>query len=207
VLGAFLGIRQQFLGQALVVLAREAARAGAGNRPERDGFAFEPADVVPGPRAPGDDAIELVADRSPRDVVEEGQDAVRAEARDACRADIPSPHLRDLTVTTDLVDETWRPILVPAWVGVFPLHDRVHVVVVHGRTGEVAGARPVDWRKVKAAMVLLLAPGGALVVLGLPLLPVLAVGVPVMLFGLLLLALGGVVSAVVWSSALASESA
>ncbi len=151
------------------------------------------------------DAVELAADVSPADGWEEGRARLREHARDACRADIPSPHTGDLAVTTDVLDASSQLVLVPVWVACFRSQDRAHVVLCHGRTGEIVGSRPVDWRKVKAALVLLLAPGGSLVLLGVPLLVVLAVGVPVMLFGLLLLALGAVASVVVWSTALASE--
>jgi hypothetical protein len=161
--------------------------------------AFEPL----GPEPPPVPA--LIGDVALADAWAAGRARMRAEARGACEADLPAPRVRDLSVVADLVDESWRQVLVPVWVGVYRDQGRPAVVLVHGRTGAVAGRRTVDWFQVRAAVTVALVPGIALVLAGVPLLPVLALGVPVLLFGLLLLALGGAVVGVAWSRAVAAE--
>lgn len=145
------------------------------------------------------------ADLPLADAWERGRADFLAGVREDCRAALPTQHVRDLTVVADLLDESWQLVLLPVWVAPWWFRDRSHAVSCHGRTGVIAGDKPVDWRKVRAALVVALGPGILLVLVGVPLLFVFAVGVPVMLFGLFLLVLGSVASVLVWSSALASE--
>jgi hypothetical protein len=131
--------------------------------------------------------------------------ALRESARAACRAELPTELVRELQVDVDLTGEQWSLVVVPAWVATWWDGDQLRHVWCHGRTGEVVGARPVDWRAVRVVSTLALAPGVLAVVAGVPLLVVFAVGVPTMLFGLSALAVGSLVSVVAWSAALASE--
>ena len=112
--------------------------------------------------------------------------------------------MRALTLLTDLERPRWRQVLVPVWVATYRYFARDHVVVVDGVTGEVHGTRVVHWWKVRAVVAVLLMPGLALAVMGLPLLFV-AVGAPLTMLGLVLLVLGAVPAAVAWTSALAAE--
>lgn len=164
---------------------------------------FDPAELHPfdaGPSEPGlEPELSLGRARG------EGRRVLRGRIRDRCRAEVPAPLLRDLSVSEDLVDEAWRLVWLPVLVGAWWDRGVRRVVVVHGRTGEVVGARPVDWARVRLVVAIALLPGALAVLAGVPLLLVFAVGVPTMLFGLFALALGSGLSILVWSAALASE--
>lgn len=49
-------------------------------------------------------------------------------------------------------DGRGAPWLVPVWIGVYRYKDTPYRVVIHGRTGAVAGKAPIDWLKVVAVV-------------------------------------------------------
>ncbi len=146
----------------------------------------------------------LAADRALPEALDLGRVELAALAREACRAAVGAERVRSLSVTWDLRGEAWRPVLLPLWVSAYRYGDRTYVVVVDGSTGRVVGQKPVVWRRVGFAIAMLTAPGLLLTTIGLPLLFV-AVGAVVLPMGLVLLVLGGLASAWIWSSAAASE--
>ncbi len=108
---------------------------------------------------------------------------MREQAKQACRGRIASPHVRDLTVSADFDDESWRYILLPVYLAPYRFEGKPFQLMVNGQTGEVVGQKPVEWLKVWLAVAALLAPGALLALIGLPL--TVAAG-----FGLVLMGLG-----------------
>lgn len=91
---------------------------------------------------------------------------IREQAKKACRADIPSSHVRNFSMTADFADETWRYILLPVYLAAYHYDDEVFQVMVNGQTGAVAGQKPVAWWKIWLAITAILAPGGILGIIG-----------------------------------------
>ncbi len=91
---------------------------------------------------------------------------IREQAKKACRADIPSSHVRNFSMTADFADETWRYILLPVYLAAYHYDDEVFQVIVNGQTGAVAGQKPVAWWKIWLAIAAILAPGGILGLIG-----------------------------------------
>lgn len=127
---------------------------------------------------------------------ETGKAEMRERAQAACRAQIRSGHVRNLHVTADFADETWRYVLLPLYVSAYRYEDRVFQVMVNGQTGAVAGQKPVAWGKVWAAIALMLAPGLLLSLIGLPLLLLGGLGLIPLLIGVALF-IAGLVGALV----------
>jgi hypothetical protein len=98
------------------------------------------------------------------------RDDLREQARDACRQAIASHHVRDLRVAADFNNETWRYVLLPVYLAAYRYGGHAYQVMINGQTGTCTGQKPVDWARVWVVVALLLAPGLALSLLGLPLL-------------------------------------
>jgi hypothetical protein len=60
-------------------------------------------------------------------------------------------------VSAVIEDRDVRLMLVPIYIGTFRFRDRPWRFLVNGQTGEVVGKAPLDWRKVLALVVLVLA--------------------------------------------------
>lgn len=141
-------------------------------------------------------------DRGLPEAREVARHELRERARAACQ--VSSSLVRGLAVTAELEDERWRHVLLPLWISAYRYGNDTFVVLVDGSTGRVVGRKPVVWRRVWFLVAMLLAPGLLLTVVGVPLL-LLAVGALVLPAGLVLLVLGGLASAWLWSRAAASE--
>ncbi len=138
---------------------------------------------------------------------EQGKAAMRERAKDACRADIHSHHVRNLSVTADFGDESWRYLLLPVYVAAYRFEAKTFQVMVNGQSGAVAGQKPVAWWKIWLAMAALLAPGLCLGLVGLPLLLAGGAGFPVLIVAFIGLVIGGVISFFLYQKAQASEAA
>ncbi len=138
------------------------------------------------------------------DAWERGRAAIRDRAREACRRDTGSSHVRNLSLVADLDDETWRHLLLPVYLSAFRFGGRTWVVVVNGQTGEVAGQKPVAWWKVWTAIALMLAPGLLCAVAGLVLL-VVGVGAVLLVVALVLGLIGAAASFALYRHAVSSE--
>ncbi len=138
---------------------------------------------------------------------ETGKAVMRERAREACRQDIASAHVRNFSMTADFADETWRYILLPVYAAAYRFEGRVYQVLVNGQTGTVAGQKPVAWWKVWLAMAAMLSPGLCAGLLGLPLLLVGGIGVVPLVLGLILFGLGAFGSFYLYQRAAASEKA
>lgn len=138
---------------------------------------------------------------------ETGKAIMRDRAKEACRKDIPSPHVRNFSMTADFADEVWRYILLPVYVAAYRFEDKVYQVMVNGQTGTVAGQKPVAWWKIWLVIALLLAPGVCAGLIGLPLLLAGGVGLVPLVIGLVLFVLGAIGSVFLYQRAAASEKA
>lgn len=138
---------------------------------------------------------------------ESGKAVMRERARQACRKDIASGHVRNFSMTADFADEAWRYVLLPAYVAAYRFQDKTYQVMVNGQTGTVAGQKPVAWWKVWLAVAALLVPGLCAGLIGLPLLLAGGVGIVPLVIGAVLLAAGGAGAIWLYQHAAAAEAA
>lgn len=140
------------------------------------------------------------------DAWDQGKEVMRDRAKNACRLDIHSPHVRNFSMVADFADEAWRYSLLPVYLAAYRFENKVYQVMVNGQTGSVAGQKPVAWWKVWLAIAALLLPGLALGLVGLLLI---AVGIGIIPLGvaLILLMIGGFISLKIYQQAVASEAA
>lgn len=134
-----------------------------------------------------------------------GKEIMREKARNACRDDIRSHHVRNFSMTADFGDEAWRYILLPVYIAAYRFEEKVYQVMVNGQTGTVAGQKPVAWWKIWLAVAGMLSPGLILGLIGLPLLLAGGVGLLPIALGAILLVLGGYFSYSLYQQAVESE--
>ncbi|MBU0493693.1 MAG: TFIIB-type zinc ribbon-containing protein [Chloroflexi bacterium] len=128
--------------------------------------------------------------------------AMREQARQACRGDIHSAHVRNFGMAADFADETWRYILLPVFIAAYRFQGQPYQVLINGQTGQVVGQKPVTWWKVGAVVAGLLAPGVLMGLLGLPLLAVGGLGLVPLVLGAVLFIIGLVIAGLVLRSAM-----
>ena len=134
------------------------------------------------------------------DAWEQARHHMREQTRLACRGQASTSRIRNFSMELDFEDESWRYILVPAYLGAYTYRGKPHQVIVNGQTGAIAGQRPVDWTKVGLAMGGALAPGVLLTLLGV-LTALLGIGVPIAAVGVALLVLGAIIAFVILQKA------
>jgi hypothetical protein len=132
---------------------------------------------------------------------------MREAARQACQADVPSPHVRNLSVNADFEDEVWRYILAPVYVAPYRYGDKLYQLMINGQTGAVVGQKPVAWAKVWLVVAALLAPGTLLSLVGLPLLLAAGIGGVLLVLGGSLFLAGLMISAYLVQQAMQAEAA
>lgn len=132
---------------------------------------------------------------------EKGRHAMRERTRQACRDQASTSNIRNFRMNLDFSDESWRYILLPVYVAAYRYGEQVYQVLINGQTGTISGQRPVDWNKVWLAIIVLVAPGLLIGLLGLATLPLGVVGVVIGGLGFVLLLVGLVVAAVIWNRA------
>ncbi len=90
-------------------------------------------------------------------------DAARARMREhghrACVEQIDSPHVRNFSMNAAFDDETWRLILLPAFLATYRFAGKTFQIVINGQTGKVAGYKPVAWTKIWFVVGALVLPG------------------------------------------------
>lgn len=131
--------------------------------------------------------------------------AIREKTKTACRQDIPSPHVRNFSMTADFGGESWRYILLPVYLSTYRFEENTFQVIINGQTGTVAGQKPVAWVKVWLAIAALLVPGTILGLIGLPLILLGGIGVIPIIFGMILFIVGIVISIILFNKAKQSE--
>jgi hypothetical protein len=130
-----------------------------------------------------------------------GKTDIREKARKACYQNIPSPHIRNFTMSADFQNESWRYILLPVYLAAYRSGEETYQVMVNGQTGEVTGQKPVAWWKVWLAVAALLTPGLFLGLIGLPLMLLSGAGVVLISLGIILFLFGGILSFLLYRKA------
>ena len=140
------------------------------------------------------------------------REKMRDRTREACHGQASTSQVRSFTMSLDFSDESWRYVLVPAYVLAYRYGGQPFQVMINGQTGAIAGQRPVDWTKVWLAVAAMVAPGLLLGLLGvlasalgavLP--PSLLVGGGVLIVALVLLIIGAVFGVITFNKAKAMD--
>ncbi|MFT7520411.1 MAG: DNA-directed RNA polymerase subunit RPC12/RpoP [Kiritimatiellia bacterium] len=133
---------------------------------------------------------------------DEARSQMREQGRAACKRDIGSTHVRQLSASVDFRDEAWRYVLLPLHLCAYSWDGKVYRIVVNGQTGAIAGHKPVVWWRIWLVMSLFYVPGLLLGLIGVPLILLGGLGLIVLVIALLL-----VIGAVVGSIALHQRAA
>ena len=143
--------------------------------------------------------------------LEEAWGTAREQMREktllACRNQASSSQIRNFSMSLDFADESWRYILLPFYLAVYPYEGKLYQVLINGQTAAIAGQRPVDWGKVWLVIAALLAPGLMLGLAGLITLPIAGIGAPIGLGGFILLLLGVIAAIVLFLKAQSMDDA
>jgi DNA-directed RNA polymerase subunit RPC12/RpoP len=123
-----------------------------------------------------------------------GKHRMRERAKDACRQDISSSHVRNFSMTADFDDERWRYVLLPVYLSTYNYKGETYHVMVNGQNGAIAGQKPVAWLRVWLVILAALAPGILGGLLGLITLPLGGIGTFILPLSFILFALGLVAS-------------
>jgi Zn finger protein HypA/HybF involved in hydrogenase expression len=78
-----------------------------------------------------------------------------AALREICAQQVPGDTHRNLVVSSNYTDQTFKHILAPIWLMTYVYGGKSYQAVVNGVTGAVAGERPWSW--IKIALLVLLA--------------------------------------------------
>lgn len=119
---------------------------------------------------------------------------MREATQAACRDQASTHRIRNFSMELDFTEEGWRYILLPVYIAVYSYQEKSYQVMVNGQTGAVSGQRPVDWLKVWLAVAALLMPGLTIGFIGVILLLLGGLGIFVMIFAAVLLAIGLLIS-------------
>jgi len=76
------------------------------------------------------------------------RDAMEAQVRELCAADVPGDTHRSLQVDSAYSDQSFKHILVPVWLLTYTYGRTVYQVAANGVTGTMAGERPWSWIKI-----------------------------------------------------------
>ena len=90
-----------------------------------------------------------------------GRDIIYQHERSACDSEVPGDTHRNLSVSSQLSNLTFKHVLLPVWVESYRYHDKTFRFMINGQTGRVEGEKPISWIKVTIAVVI------AVVVIGL----------------------------------------
>jgi predicted RNA-binding Zn-ribbon protein involved in translation (DUF1610 family) len=136
-----------------------------------------------------------------------GKEQMREKAKNACRSDIHSSHVRNMSVAADLQDEAWRNILLPIYLASYKFKDKLFQVMINGQSGTISGQKPVEWTKIWLAIAACLLPGAFLGLIGLPLSLLGGLGIILIAIGFVLLVIGGGIAWMIYRQAMESEAA
>jgi DNA-directed RNA polymerase subunit RPC12/RpoP len=93
------------------------------------------------------------------DAWESARHKMREVTRQHCRSQASTNQIRNFTMQLDFQDESWRYILLPVYINTYRYEHEPYQLLINGQTGEIAGQRPVDWRKIAFVAAGLIAPG------------------------------------------------
>lgn len=98
----------------------------------------------------------------PENLWESARDSMKSEEWRACRRALGGDTYRNLRVHTQILDPTWKHILLPIYMANYLHGTRQYHFVVNGQTGEVRGSAPISWAKVAAITGVVIAAGVAI---------------------------------------------
>jgi len=84
---------------------------------------------------------------------------MREETKKKCRAQASTNKIRNFSMHLDFKDESWRYILLPVYINTYRFENKPYQLLINGQTGELAGQRPADWRKIGFVAAGLTLPG------------------------------------------------
>jgi DNA-directed RNA polymerase subunit RPC12/RpoP len=93
------------------------------------------------------------------DAWEKARQRMREATRQACRRQASTSQIRNFSMQLDFQEESWRYILLPVYINTYRYENEPYQLLINGQTGEIAGQRPVDWRKIGFAAAGLILPG------------------------------------------------
>jgi hypothetical protein len=88
--------------------------------------------------------------------LQRAREVMAGEIRQAIHRDIAGDEQRIHSVDTEYLDETFKHLLLPVWIGAYRFQNKVYQVVVNARTGEVQGERPWSAWKIAGLVVVIL---------------------------------------------------
>lgn len=137
--------------------------------------------------------------------LEESWEVARQEMREAvkesCISQASTPRIRNLSMALDFSKESWRYILLPAYISVYQFQNLPFQVMINGQSGAISGQRPVDWQKVWLVIGLCLLPGVFFGLIGLVTLLLGGIGAFIGGLGFFLLIIGVILSFVIFQKA------
>jgi hypothetical protein len=98
--------------------------------------------------------IDLIA------AAQRSRERMDSELRDLCAGQVPGDTYRNLQVSTRYANQTFKHILVPAWLLTFNYGSKNFQAVVNGYTGQIAGKYPLSWVKILLLIVTIAAAAG-----------------------------------------------
>jgi DNA-directed RNA polymerase subunit RPC12/RpoP len=93
------------------------------------------------------------------DAWQKARSRMREATRKACRKQASSGKIRNFSMQLDFQDEKWRYILLPVHINTYHYGNEPFQLLINGQSGEIAGQRPADWRKVGLVAAALTLPG------------------------------------------------
>lgn len=100
-----------------------------------------------------------------RDAAQRSRQAMDAQLRDLCGAQVPGDTHRNLQVSADYSAQTFKHVLVPIWLLSYVYGSRSYQVLVNGYTGEIAGQYPKSAIKIFFLILSILAAAAAIAIL------------------------------------------
>jgi DNA-directed RNA polymerase subunit RPC12/RpoP len=85
-----------------------------------------------------------------------GRDILYNHEHSACDSLVPGDTHRNLSVSTDLSQLTYKHVLLPVWVASYRYNNKTFQFMINGQTGKVQGEKPISAIKVAIAVVVAL---------------------------------------------------
>jgi DNA-directed RNA polymerase subunit RPC12/RpoP len=132
---------------------------------------------------------------------ETARERMREATKQACIHQASTSHVRNLTMSLDFSDESWRYVLLPVYISVYHYQNQSFQILINGQNGQISGQRPADWQKVWLVIILCLLPGAFLGLIGLVTLLFGGVGAFIGGFGFFLLVIGLIIAFTIFQKA------
>ncbi|MCS7075720.1 MAG: hypothetical protein NZ455_03375 [Bacteroidia bacterium] len=73
-----------------------------------------------------------------------------------CAKEVPGDTYRDLRVTSEKTNLTYKHILLPIWISSYQYNGKTYQVIVNGQTGAISGEKPLSWVKIILTVLLVI---------------------------------------------------